>query len=75
MLNFIRITQIFGTYNKVPQISQKLQNNIILDCTTSSSSFLLLSLDAHNHVDDYSGTFGDVRKTKVLKNKKKLVVR
>ena len=25
---------------------------------------LILSLDAHNHVDDYSGTLGDVRKTK-----------
>ena len=28
---------------------------------------LLLSLDAHNHVYDYSGTFGDVRKKKTLR--------
>ena len=28
---------------------------------------LLLSSDAHNHVDGYSGTFGGVRKTKTTK--------
>ena len=26
---------------------------------------LLLPLDAHNHVDDYSGTFGGVRKVHI----------
>ena len=29
------------------------------DLTTAD---LLLSLDAHNHVDDYSGTLGDIGK-------------
>ena len=28
-------------------------------------SFLLLSLDAHNHVDDYSGTLGGVHKVHI----------
>ena len=27
--------------------------------------FFLLSLDAHNHVDDYSGTLGGVRKVHI----------
>ena len=36
------------------------QSHIIVN--SDSSTFLLLSLDAHNHVDDYSGTFGGVRK-------------
>ena len=49
---------------------QKINYNVT--CPRIFSSFLLLlSLDAHNRVDDYSGTLGDVRKTekqqKVLK--------
>ena len=34
---------------------------------------LSLGLDTHSHVDDYSGTFGDVRKTKT-KTESPLVV-
>ena len=33
-------------------------------------NLLILSLDAHNHVDDYSGTLGDVRKTKQTNKQK-----
>ena len=33
---------------------------------TDHEDLLLLSIDAHNHVDDYSGTLEDVRNTKVL---------
>ena len=32
------------------------------DCKRHVNSILLLSLNAHNHVDDYSGTLGSVRK-------------
>ena len=35
-----------------------------------NASLLLLSLDAHNHVD-FSGTFGDVHKTKTKSPLKK----
>ena len=55
MLNFIKITQIFGTLKLVKNFKIKL---------FWIAPLLLLSLDAHNHVDDYSGTLGNVCKTK-----------
>ena len=33
---------------------------------TTADLLLLLSLDAHNHVDDYSGTLGGVHKVHIL---------
>ena len=35
------------------------------DCKRHVKSILLLSLNAHNHVDDYSGTLGSVRKVHI----------
>ena len=35
------------------------------DCKRHVKSILLLSLNAHNHVDDYSGTLGGVRKVHI----------
>ena len=35
------------------------------DCKGHVKSILLLSLNAHYHVDDYSGTFGSVRKVHI----------
>ena len=42
--------------NVTPETSWGAQNLLLL---------LLLSLDAHNHVDDYSGTLGGVRKVHI----------
>jgi len=35
------------------------------DCKRHVKSILLLSLNVHNHVDDYSGTLGGVRKVHI----------
>ena len=35
------------------------------DCKRHVKSILLLSLNAHNHVDEYSGTLGGVRKVHI----------
>ena len=35
------------------------------DCKRHVKSILLVSLNTHNHVDDYSGTLGGVRKVHI----------